>query len=64
MLFSPTNQIMLIKLPGLVPIPTEDGVYTPLRLALRLVTKPRTDEDGTVLENVCKGNELENSTMA
>lgn len=34
---------MLKKLLGIAPVPTEDGAYSPSRLALKLVTSPKTD---------------------
>lgn len=39
---------MIGKLLGLAPTPTEDGAFSPSRLALKMATSPTTDYDGTV----------------
>lgn len=49
---------MIKKLLGIAPQPTEDGAFSPSRLALKLATSSKTDFDGTVYQNSYKGEDL------
>jgi|TARA_B110000261_G_C13017007_1_gene330481 molecular chaperone Hsp31 and glyoxalase 3 len=49
---------MIKKILGIAPQPTEDGAFSPSRLALKLATSSKTDFDGTIYENPYKGNKL------
>ena len=49
---------MIKKLLGIVPTPTDDGAFSPSRLALKIATSPITDFDGTVYQNPYKGGKL------
>ena len=49
---------MIKKLLGIAPQPTEDGAFSPSRLALKLATSSKTDFDGTVYENPYKNGKL------
>lgn len=42
---------MIKKLLGIEPQPTEDGAFSPSRLALKLATSSKTDFDGTVYKD-------------
>ncbi len=63
---------MLKKLLGIAPQPTEDGAFSPSKLALKLATVSKTDFDNTVYDNPYQGNkkilmvctEQRNMTMA
>lgn len=49
---------MLKKLFGLIPIPTEDGAYSPSKLSLRLATSDITDYKEVAFANAYKRNKL------
>jgi molecular chaperone Hsp31 and glyoxalase 3 len=49
---------MIKKLLGIAPTLTDDGVFSPSRLALKLATSSKTDFDGTVYQNSYKGGKL------
>jgi len=49
---------MIKKLLGIAPQATEDGAFSPSRLALKLATSSKTDFDGTVYQNPYKGGKL------
>ena len=63
---------MIKKLLGIAPTPTDDGAFSPSRLALKLATSSKTDFDGTVYKNPYEGKlkvlmvctEERNMTMA
>ena len=63
---------MIKRLLGIAPTPTDDGAFSPSRLALKLATSSTTDFDGTVYKNPYKGQlkvlmvctEERNMTMA
>lgn len=49
---------MIKKLLGIAPQATEDGAFSPSRLAIKLATSSKTDFDGTVYQNPYKGEKL------
>ena len=49
---------ILRKILGVAPMLTDDGAFSPSRLALKLATSPTTDFDGGVYENPYKGKKL------
>ena len=63
---------MIKRLLGIAPTPTDDGAFSPSRLALKLATSSTTDFDRTVYKNPYKGQlkvlmvctEERNMTMA
>jgi molecular chaperone Hsp31 and glyoxalase 3 len=50
--------IMLKKLLGIAPIPTEDETFTPSPIALKLATSPTTNYDGGAYPNPYRGGKL------
>jgi len=52
------KHIMLKKLLGIAPTPTDDGAFAPSPLALKLATSSKTDYDGGVYANPYKGGKL------
>ncbi len=50
--------VMIKKLLGIAPQPTEDGAYCPSKLALKLATSSKTDYDGTTYPNPYKEGKL------
>ena len=63
---------MIKRLLGIAPTPTDDGAFSPSRLALKLATSSKTDFDNTVYQNPYSGKlkvlmvctEERNMTMA
>jgi molecular chaperone Hsp31 and glyoxalase 3 len=49
---------MIKRLLGLAPMPTDDGAFSPSRLALKLATSSKTDFDGTVYQNPYREGKL------
>lgn len=48
---------MIKKLLGIAPKRTEDGAFSPSRMALKLATSPKTDYDGSVYDNAYQGKQ-------